>query len=89
MVHVQLLEECKRVVPSTVVLLLGLSSPCKSSLTRFAAHSPCAPKVSLVNCMVAGKQDKVNDRLAEECSDGAVEAAPSTSSRVAQKWRQG
>ena len=79
-------------MPSMAQLLLGLRGPTESSLTRFAAHSAFEPKVlSLVNCLLVGKEDKAFDQLVEQCSavsNGVEAASSSSSSRTAKKQRQ-
>ena len=64
---VELLDTYWPIVPCMAQLLLGLKGPNESSLTRFAAHSAFEPKVlSLVNCLLVGKEDKAFEQLLVE-----------------------
>ena len=65
---VELLDTHWPIVPCMAQLLLGLKGPSESSLTRFAAHSAFEPKVlSLVNCLLVGKEDNAFEQLMGEC----------------------
>ena len=45
-----------------------MRGPSQSPLTRFAAHSAFDCQVlSLVNCLLTGKQDKAFEQLVEGC----------------------
>ena len=64
---VELLDTYWPIVPCMAQLLLGLRGPSESSLTRFAAHTAFEPKVlSLVNCLLTGKDDKAFAQLVSE-----------------------